>query len=191
MRKTITDSSSLTRDNNAAGLAPANLAGMAFSLAVVGGIVAVVAAGYILRPHILTIGIYSLSIYGIFTVSHFVGQIIFASMNRKRWVEKPPKGLTSNYKPTVSVVVPTYHEDPDLLRACLESIAGQNYENIVQVILSNDGGDPSAAEIFDQVSRKAKIGGQIYLPEGWIYLSNEHRGKGGRCIAPSMWQRGR
>jgi hyaluronan synthase len=145
---------------------------MAFTLAVVGGIVAVVAAGYLLRPHLFTIGIYSLSFYGIFTISHFVGQVIFASMNRKRWQGKEQNETVGNFEPSVSVVVPTYKEDPALLRACLESIANQNYGNISQVILSNDGGDPSAEDIFKEVSRNA--GGW-----GWIYLSNDHQGKRG------------
>jgi hyaluronan synthase/N-acetylglucosaminyltransferase len=83
---------------------------------------------------------------------------------------KERRDKASDYEPTVSVVIPTYREDPALLRACLASIANQNYRNIVQVILSNDGGDPIAGKIFEDVSR-------ITGGWGWIYLDNDHRGK--------------
>jgi cellulose synthase/poly-beta-1,6-N-acetylglucosamine synthase-like glycosyltransferase/tetratricopeptide (TPR) repeat protein len=146
------------------------IAGMLWSITVVGAIIAFVAIGYIFRANLFSIGIYSLSFYGVFTVTHFIAQMIFASMNQKSWIEKENYCAAGNYEPTVSVVIPTYKEDPALLRACLESIAGQNYTNIVQVILSNDGGDQSAGKIFQEVARGKK---------GWTYLFNEHRGKRG------------
>jgi cellulose synthase/poly-beta-1,6-N-acetylglucosamine synthase-like glycosyltransferase len=134
------------------------------------GIVAIVAAGYIFRAHVFTIGVYSLSFYGFFTITHFVAQLLFASMNQKGWAEKESTSAVHHYEPTVSVIIPTYKEDPDLLKACLESIAGQTYQHIVQVILSNDGGDQSAGEIFQEVARGR---------EGSVYLFNEHSGKRG------------
>ena len=169
MRGLVTNISALP-GNILKGPDAQKIAGMVWSITVAGGIVAVVAIGYIFRAHIFSIGIYSLSFYGVFTVTHFIAQMIFASTNKKSWVERENYYATGNYEPTVSVVIPTYKEDPELLRACLESIAGQNYTNIVQVILSNDGGDQSAGEIFQEVSRAKR---------GWIYLYNEHRGKRG------------
>jgi cellulose synthase/poly-beta-1,6-N-acetylglucosamine synthase-like glycosyltransferase len=141
-----------------------------WSTTVAAGIVAVVAAGYILRAHVFTIGVYSLSFYGFFTITHFVAQLLFAAMNQKSWAEKENTSAVRQYEPTVSVVIPTFKEDPDLLRACLASIASQTYPNIVQVILSNDGGDQSAGEIFQEVSLGQR---------GWLYLFNDHRGKRG------------
>jgi cellulose synthase/poly-beta-1,6-N-acetylglucosamine synthase-like glycosyltransferase/uncharacterized protein YjiS (DUF1127 family) len=146
------------------------IAGITWSVTVAAGIVVIVAIGYVFRAYLLSIGIFSLSFYGIFTITHFIAQMIFASMNQKSWVEREDYCADGHYEPTVSVVIPTYREDPDLLRACLESVASQDYTNIVQVILSNDGGDLSAGEIFQEVSRSR---------EGWTYLFNEHRGKRG------------
>jgi hyaluronan synthase len=141
-----------------------------WSTTVAAGIVAVVAAGYILRAHVFTIGVYSLSFYGFFTTTHFVAQLLFAAMNQKSWAEKENTSAVRQYEPTVSVVIPTFKEDPDLLRACLASKASQTYPNIVQVIFSNDGGDQSAGEIFQEVARGK---------QGWVYLFNEHSGKRG------------
>jgi cellulose synthase/poly-beta-1,6-N-acetylglucosamine synthase-like glycosyltransferase len=109
------------------------IAGILWSITVVRAIIAFVAIGYIFRANLFSIGIYSLSFYGVFTVTHFIAQMIFASMNQKSWIEKENYYVAGNYEPTVSVVIPTYKEDPELLRACLESIACQNYTNIVQV----------------------------------------------------------
>jgi hyaluronan synthase/N-acetylglucosaminyltransferase len=165
----LADNASVVPGNIRKSLSPQRAVGITWSLAIPAGVVAIVAAGYIFRTHLLTIGVYSLSFYGVFTITHFIAQMIFAVMNKNRWKEKENHSV-SLYEPTVSVIIPTYHENPDLLRACLESVANQSYRNIVQVILSNDGGDPGAGEIFQEVSRAR--GGW-----GWIYLFNEHLGK--------------
>lgn len=110
------------------------------------GVVGVVAAGYVFKLSLLQISIYSLSFYGVFTVSHFLLQMVFAYTNRGKWKR------TSSHNPAVSVVISTYREDPDLLRKCLESVANQDYEKIIQVILSNDGDDLYIQDIFDEVS---------------------------------------
>ncbi len=146
-----------------------NILGVIWSLAVVAGIIAVVAAGYVFQVYLFTIAVFAVGIYGVFAVTHFVGQMVFASRNKNKWMITEDHVTSGNYAPTVSVVIPTYNEVPGLLRACLESIAVQVYGNVVQVILSNDGGHPIAGEIFQEVSEGRE--------NSWIYLDNEHLGK--------------
>lgn len=127
------------------------------------GVVCIVAVGYALRASLFTISIYSMSFYGLFTLAHFILQAIFAHRNNlqsKRWVY----ALESS----VSVVVPTYKEKPELLERCLISIRDQTYKKICQVILSNDGEDGYIRDIFNKVSQNR---------DGWIYLQDGHRGK--------------
>ena len=125
------------------------------------GVVSVVAAGYTFRYSLATIGIYSLSLYGVFTISHFLLQMLFAHLNKRGWPQVP------GYRPTVSVVIPTYREDSLLLRQCLESVDLQGYP-LEQVILSNDGDDVYIREVYDEVARGRP---------NWIYLENGHSGK--------------
>jgi len=126
------------------------------------GVAGIVTAGYIFRFSLFSIGIYSMSFYGIFTITHFVLQMVFAPANTNRNRGKP------DYNPTVSIVIPAYRETPDLLRACLISIALQSYKKITQVILSNDGRDQYIKDIFQVVSQGK---------DGWIYLEDDHQGK--------------
>ena len=100
--------------------------GTVFLVAVAGAIVAVVLAEYPVRPHLFTAGIYSMSICGVFTISHFMGQMVFTLLNRKRWRGKGRRDTAGNYEPIVSVVTPTYREAPALIREYSKSINQHN-----------------------------------------------------------------
>jgi hyaluronan synthase len=126
------------------------------------GIFTIIILGYIFNFNILSISIYSLSCYGFFTLLHFFLQIIFANYNKNKWK------YSSNYQPTVTIAIACYKEDSELLKKCLKSVIDQDYRNITQVILSNDGREQYIKQIFDEVSLGKK---------GWTYLCDTHRGK--------------
>jgi len=126
------------------------------------GIIAIIILGYIFRFKLLHISLYSLSFYGFFTLVHFFLQIVFANCNKNKWKN------SSNYLPSISIVIACYKEDPELLRKCLKSINNQDYKNVTQIILSNDGMEQYIKQIFNEASKGRKE---------WIYLCNIHRGK--------------
>ncbi len=131
-------------------------------LAVSLGVTCVVAVGYALRASLFTISIYSMSFYGLFALTHFVLQAVFAHRNNI------PERRAYDTELSVSVVVATYKEKAETLTQCLISIKNQLYNDIRQVILSNDGDDKYIQSVFDKVSQGR---------DGWLYLHDGHRGK--------------
>lgn len=143
----------------------------AWVLGVSAGIFAIIAAGYSLRYSLATIGIYSLSLYGVATITHFLLQMWFASRNTQKWQDNTGSGMTVIPYPlamSVSVVIPVYKESPETFRDCLRSVANQDYPYIRQVIVSNDGEDEYIRNIFEEVAGH---------DSNWTYLEDGHKGK--------------
>ena len=59
----------------------------------------------------------------------------FAGRGSRRRPPAPPEP----FQPDVDVIVPCYNEDPDLLRACLRSLADQDYKGEMRVWVVDDG----------------------------------------------------
>jgi cellulose synthase/poly-beta-1,6-N-acetylglucosamine synthase-like glycosyltransferase len=113
-------------------------------------VIVIIMLDYIFRFNLLRISLYSLSFYGFFTLLHFFLQIVFANYNKNKW------NSSYNYLPSISIVIACYKEDPDLLRKCLKSIDNQDYKNITQIILSNDGREKYIEQIFNKASHGRK-----------------------------------
>jgi N-acetylglucosaminyltransferase len=62
-------------------------------------------------------------------------QTVFAERARKRG----RVAATAGHLPSVDVLVPCYNEDPDVLAACLGSIAAQEYPGDIRVHIVDDG----------------------------------------------------
>jgi N-acetylglucosaminyltransferase len=56
-----------------------------------------------------------------------------------------PPASSAPYRPDVDVIVPCYNEDPELLRACLRSLADQDYKGEMRVWVVDDGSRNLAA----------------------------------------------
>lgn len=54
---------------------------------------------------------------------------------------------------TVSVIIPIYNIEPELLRRCVESVAAQTYDP-VEIILVDDGSDKPTAEFTDELGSR-------------------------------------
>jgi hyaluronan synthase len=116
-----------------------------FLLAVVGS----VATGYIYRANIFTFGgLYAMTPYGLYTLTHFGLQIYFAMLARKQWRDIDPE-----FQPNVGIMITGYWENLDYFRQCLESIRDQTYLNIVRVVFTEDDDNPASGmdNVFQQV----------------------------------------
>jgi N-acetylglucosaminyltransferase len=56
-----------------------------------------------------------------------------------RGFRRRPPASTAPFLPDVDVIVPCYNEQPELLRACLRSLAGQDYKGELRVWVVDDG----------------------------------------------------
>lgn len=82
--------------------------------------------------------------YGTLSFSYYILGTVFALLNRRR-VEKTSKKCqeknTSIQKPSVSVHVVGYREDPDYFEKCLLSVKNLSYSNIISIIVCVDGNE--------------------------------------------------
>jgi N-acetylglucosaminyltransferase len=64
----------------------------------------------------------------------------------------PSRRPTTDYRPSVDVIVPCFNEDPTVLRQCLESLQAQRYDGELRVCIVDDGSDNRVAlqPIYDQ-----------------------------------------
>ncbi len=58
--------------------------------------------------------------------------------------------------PAVSVVIPTYEQDPDFLRKAVESALAQSFEDL-EVIVVDDGSSTPAAEVLGEIGDHPKV----------------------------------
>jgi hyaluronan synthase/N-acetylglucosaminyltransferase len=113
------------------------------------------------------VALYALTIYGAATILHFFLQVIFAQRSRSIWANEG-----SRY--SVRMVVPTYREEPDLLRRCLASIAHQG-ASVTTVVLSNDDeNDHYVEQIFEEVRSSPLV---MDTEQVWLYRAHPHNGK--------------
>jgi N-acetylglucosaminyltransferase len=101
------------------------------------------------------------------------------------------KPVVNGFRTTVSVVVPSYREDPTILLRCLESWLGQNPDEVIIVI---DVGDRSGQErlaqiadprlrvlVFEHVGKRSALGVGIRAARGEIVVFAD---------SDTMWQPG-
>jgi chlorobactene glucosyltransferase len=72
--------------------------------------------------------------------------------------------LPENESPFVSIIVPTYNEESNIV-ACLKSLKGLNYPNY-EVILTDGGSTDRTVEVANGIADKVVVDGT--LPDGWI-----------------------
>lgn len=83
------------------------------------------------------LGIYFIC-YGILAISHILVQMIIGHKEHRRQQAKHYTDWHQGHYPSVSVIVPSYNEDPEILEACIRSIADQDYEKL-EVLVVDDG----------------------------------------------------
>ena len=82
---------------------------------------------------------YFLIIYGVLALSHILIQMALAHSEHRKQKSKKFQDYHAGHFPTVSVIVPSFNENPDLLDKCLNSILEQKYEHKIQTYVVDDG----------------------------------------------------
>lgn len=96
------------------------------------------------------------SIYGVLALSHILIQMFIGHMEHRRQKHKYFAGFHNKYKESVTVVVPVYNEDPEILEACVKSIYEQEYKDLEIIVV--DDGSKSARELDQKVYKKYNHG---------------------------------
>ena len=79
----------------------------------------------------------------------FAGLLVWSLWLYRVILSRMDKPVVNNFRTTVSVVVPSYREDPDILLRCLESWLAQNPSEVILVV---DVGDTEAHRRLAQVT---------------------------------------
>ncbi|KKR81283.1 MAG: Glycosyltransferase, probably involved in cell wall biogenesis [Candidatus Daviesbacteria bacterium GW2011_GWA1_41_61] len=113
--------------------------------------------------HVLLLAI--LTFYGILSLSHFIFQMLIAHANHRRQDKEKRKELPEEFTyPSVSVIIPSYNENPRYIKDCVESILKQNYPNDLGIFIADDGSKniEQLQGIYHYYARK---GCTLYLAE--------------------------
>lgn len=86
-----------------------------------------------------------LIIYGVLALVHIFGQILFAYLN---YCKDSADEIIPDYDSPVSVIVPSYNEDPKVLNNSIKSILEQNMKNLELIVIDDH------SENFDELYRK-------------------------------------
>ncbi|HYF96518.1 MAG TPA: glycosyltransferase family 2 protein [Patescibacteria group bacterium] len=76
--------------------------------------------------------------------------------NKKELQEQSKKQKLFNKQPLISILVPTYDTKPNHLRACIDSVFAQTYENWQLCIADDASTDDSVKEIIEEYVKKDK-----------------------------------
>ncbi|MCA6639914.1 glycosyltransferase family 2 protein [Streptococcus thermophilus] len=106
-----------------------------------------------------------LLVYGVLAISHIVFQIILCHSDHRRQNKKSFKDFHSNYKASVSVIVPAYNEVPQILKNCIDSIVAQKIPDLEIIVV--DDGSKNREELIEKVynTYQSNKNVKILLPE--------------------------
>lgn len=104
--------------------------------------------------------------YGVLALSHIIVQITLGHMEHKRQRRKEFTLQYVDHEPTVTVVVPSYNEDPAILADCVRSIAQQDYGQL-EVLVVDDGSTQRGTlkkTVYKPLAKQHKNVRIIYTP---------------------------
>lgn len=111
-----------------------------------------------------------ITIYGILALLHIILQIIFGHLSyRRQMSEKFQMDNTAKQDKFVTVSVPAYNEEPEILKACIDSIVAQNVQ--LEVIVVDDCStniDELNEKVYSQYENEPRVK---------IIKCDENRGK--------------
>ncbi len=88
-----------------------------------------------------------LALYGIFALAHLALQTLLGHLEHRRQVADERDPGYGSYRPSVTVAIPVYNEDPHTLRKCFDSLKEQAYGGSLDVIVVDDG-SPNQDELL-------------------------------------------
>lgn len=89
-----------------------------------------------------------LTIYGALALSHILIQIWLGHLEYKRQSHKKFQKFHNNHYSSITVVVPSYNEEPEVLYDSIESIYNQKFKDL-EIIIVDDG-----SSNFDELNEK-------------------------------------
>ncbi|MDP2666011.1 MAG: glycosyltransferase [Candidatus Diapherotrites archaeon] len=82
-----------------------------------------------------------ISIYGLLALTHLFVQI---NLSHAEYLRSLKSTFNPSFTPSVSIVIPTYNEDPQSLSNCVQSCMEQKYNGSIHIVVVNDGSkDPT------------------------------------------------
>ncbi|KAJ3074975.1 ATP-dependent RNA helicase [Podochytrium sp. JEL0797] len=104
--------------------------------------------GYFMHWQLVSRGVYTLGVYGVFTMCHYSFQIICVILHKIRRANAAKEKLT--FKPPVTAISnAVYREEPELFEACLESLKYMKRQNNKYIIVVADGQRPEDEYLVD------------------------------------------
>lgn len=108
--------------------------------------------------------------YGILALSHIVVQMYIGHLeHRRQHTTKIKQEADGSLRRRVSVIIPVYNEEPEILRASLESIYNQSYRNLEIIVV--DDGSKNRKRLDREVYRRFN-GGRFH-----VILAKQQAGK--------------
>lgn len=103
--------------------------------------------------------------YGVLAISHIAFQIILCHSYHRLQSKKSFKKFHSNYQASVSVIVPAYNEEPQILKNCIDSIVAQKAPDLEIIVV--DDGSKNREELIEKVynTYQSNQNVKILLPE--------------------------
>ena len=108
-------------------------------------------------------------VYGGLALSHILVQMCIGHLEHRRQRRQVLPPLNKDAPERVSVIVPVYNEEPEILTACLHSIYNQSYQNM-EIIVVDDGSHDRTRldrEVYQQLN-----GGRFH-----VILAKQQAGK--------------
>jgi hyaluronan synthase len=120
-------------------------------------------------------------LYGVLALSHIFIQMCIGHQEHRRQKNRHFTAWRRGHFPSVSVIVPVYNEDPELLRACIQSLSDQNYESLEILIV--DDGSKQREELQQTVYREFRHDRRVHMIYTPINVGKRHAQKFGfnRC----------
>jgi hyaluronan synthase/N-acetylglucosaminyltransferase len=120
-------------------------------------------------------------LYGVLALSHIFLQMYIGHLEHRRQKHKHFTDWHRGHFPSVSVIIPVYNEEPDILKDCLQSLCDQDYESL-EVVVVDDGSKQRRQlkrDVYDKFAGHPRIH-MVYTP---INVGKRHAQKFGfnRC----------
>jgi hyaluronan synthase len=119
--------------------------------------------------------------YGVLALSHIFTQMYVGHLEHKRQKHKHFTEWHKGHFPSVSIIVPVYNEEPEILRNCIKSLVEQDYESLE--ILVVDDGSKQREELKQTVYAEFATDKRLHIIYTPINVGKRHAQKFGfnRC----------
>lgn len=104
-----------------------------------------------------------LTLYGLLSLLHFSLQMVISHREHRRQNKSKESNPKSVFYPTVSVIVPSYNEEPEYLDDCIKSILSQDYANKIEVFVIDDGSKNQTSRLKTLYASHKKRGVKIHI----------------------------